>query len=375
MVHWVFFWVSVGFFCYFTLNLLTYTRLNRVLRYAEKNRQEPVRGFSILIPARNEERNIEACVRAALKNDYPNFEVIVMDDGSTDTTYQILSSIKDARLKIHRSPERPSGWAGKNWACHQLSLKAEWPFFLFIDSDTLLTPDALWRINQIFNLTKAEVVSGCPKQMPASFIDRILLPVMPFLPIATLPLFKIGNFRFVRSAIHGALVAYDKRFYIKFGGHQSIKDQWVDDAALNKIIPKFGGKTEMLDVTRIVSCKMYDKGKDTIEGVARSLYHSLYGKIWLVVFMMFVLFLVTLFPFLLLAFSQTLTQLFLSLSILAIYIGTRFVLDLKYGFPTYSAFLLPLTFLISVYVAFRSVRGSLKKEFIWRGRPVDPGKS
>ncbi|HPX98198.1 MAG TPA: hypothetical protein PLO74_08600, partial [Thermotogota bacterium] len=110
-------------------------------------------------------------------------------------------------------------------------------------------------------------------------------------------------------------------------------------------------------------------------GMARSLYHSLYGKIWLVVFMMFVLFLVTLFPFLLLAFSQTLTQLFLSLSILAIYIGTRFVLDLKYGFPTYSAFLLPLTFLISVYVAFRSVRGSLKKEFIWRGRPVDPGKS
>ncbi|HPX97220.1 MAG TPA: glycosyltransferase family 2 protein, partial [Thermotogota bacterium] len=92
MVHWVFFWVSVGFFCYFTLNLLTYTRLNRVLRYAEKNRQEPVRGFSILIPARNEERNIEACVRAALKNEYPNFEVIVMDDGSTDATYQILSS-------------------------------------------------------------------------------------------------------------------------------------------------------------------------------------------------------------------------------------------------------------------------------------------
>ncbi len=372
MVHWVFFWVSIGFLCYFTLNLLTYTRFNRVLRLAEKDRREPVRAFSILIPARNEESNIEACVRAALKNDYPNYEVIVMDDGSTDDTYEIVSSIGDPRLKVFRAPQKPTGWAGKNWACHQLSLKATAPFFLFIDADALLAHDARWKINEVFNRTKAEVVSGCPKQIPSSIIDLILLPVAPYLPLASMPLFKIGNFRFVRTAIHGALVAYDKRFYLKFGGHEAIKDQWVDDAALNKIIPKYGGKTEMLDVTYIVSCKMYDNGKATIEGVARSLYHSLYGKISLVVFIMFILFLITLFPWLLLFFSRTLTQLALSLVTLAIMTGTWLVVDLKYGFPAYTVLLLPLTFFFSVYVSFISVRRSLKKDFLWRGRPVDP---
>jgi glycosyltransferase involved in cell wall biosynthesis len=372
VVHWIFFWISVGFLLYFTLNLLTFTRFSRPLKNAEKNREEPVRGISVLIPARNEENTIEGCVRAVLKNRYPVFEVLVMDDGSTDETYNRVDSIKDERLKIFRAPKKPSGWAGKNWACHQLSLKATYPFFLFIDADTLLTEGALWRINQIFNLTGAEVISGCPKQIPKSFIDKVLLPIMPFLPIGCLPMFKIGSFRFVRSAIHGALVAYDKRFYEKFGGHESVKNQWVDDAALNKVIPRFHGKTETLDVTGIVSCKMYSTGTETVEGIARSMYHSLYGKIPLVLFMMFVLFLVTLFPFLLLAFSHTGEQILLSAGILAIFIGTRLVLDRKYGFPIYSAFLLPITFFVTLYVAFRSVRRSLKKDFVWRGRSVSP---
>jgi glycosyltransferase involved in cell wall biosynthesis len=370
VVFWFFFWLVIGFSIYFSLNLLTYTRYNRVLKHAADRKEKPVRGISVLIPARNEENNIVDCVLAALKNHYPSFEVIVMDDGSTDATYKRVSAIEDARLKVYHAPEKPSGWAGKNWACHQLYLKAKYDIYLFIDADARLSSDALWRINRIFTLTGADIVSGCPKQIPSSFTDRFLLPIIPLLPLGCLPLFKIGNFRFVRTAIHGSFSAYRRDFYERFGGYERIKDKWVDDAALNALVPKYHGKTEMLDVTGIVSCKMYTTGKQTVEGIARSLYHELYASIPLIIFLIAMLFLATIVPLILVVSSRTLEQTVLSLSIFAIITSIFATVDVKYGFPWYSAFLHPLMFFGLTSAAFLSIKGSRKKNMVWKGRSI-----
>ena len=100
---------------------------------------------SILIPARNEEHNIGKCVVSVLAQDYPNFEVVVLDDNSEDSTRAILESFaaKDSRVRILKGSALPEGWFGKSWACHQLSQAAKGEIFLFIDADVELSSSAL----------------------------------------------------------------------------------------------------------------------------------------------------------------------------------------------------------------------------------------
>ncbi len=101
--------------------------------------------ISILVPARNEEHNIEACVVSLLSQDYPDYEVIVLDDHSKDDTLDILQRIsrKNSRLRVLNGSPLPEGWLGKHWACHQLYQASSGEFLLFTDADTIHAADML----------------------------------------------------------------------------------------------------------------------------------------------------------------------------------------------------------------------------------------
>lgn len=118
----------------------------KMLRRQEKVRQkEPFPSISILIPARNEERNIRRCVGSLLKQNYPNFEIIVLDDDSSDRTAEIVVKLSRnyERIGIVKGEKLPPGWNGKNWACHQLSGLAKGEWFLFTDADTTHKPHSV----------------------------------------------------------------------------------------------------------------------------------------------------------------------------------------------------------------------------------------
>lgn len=101
--------------------------------------------ISVCVPARNEERNIGRCVATILKQTYPNFELIVLDDRSTDGTGEILRDLatQDDRLKILNGSNLPRGWAGKPYALTQAAAAAYGEWLCFVDADTFLSPDAL----------------------------------------------------------------------------------------------------------------------------------------------------------------------------------------------------------------------------------------
>ena len=101
--------------------------------------------ISVCVPARNEERNIQRCVEALLAQTYPNFEIIVLDDRSTDSTPEILSglSASDSRISVINGSELPPGWAGKPHALTQAAAVARGEWLCFVDADTFVTPDAL----------------------------------------------------------------------------------------------------------------------------------------------------------------------------------------------------------------------------------------
>ena len=103
---------------------------------------EPAPLISVLIPARDEEANIGNCLECLKKQDYPNFEILVLDDDSSDNTAHIVQQMAaaDSRIRLLRGEPRDEGWAGKPFACHQLAKVAGGSWLLFIDADTTHAP-------------------------------------------------------------------------------------------------------------------------------------------------------------------------------------------------------------------------------------------
>ena len=128
---------------------------------------------SLLVPARNEAANIEACVRSLLAQTYPRLEVVVLDDRSEDATRAILereraaaTAAGDGRLVVLAGEEPPAGWTGKNWACHQLALAAQGEVLLFADADTVFVdPDAVTGLVRALEASRADLLSGLPRQV------------------------------------------------------------------------------------------------------------------------------------------------------------------------------------------------------------------
>ena len=121
---------------------------------------------SVLIPARNEERSIAGCVRSILAQDYPSFEVLVLDDQSSDGTRAILESIAVAHpaLRILHGEPPPGNQVGKNWACSQLARQAQGELLLFTDADTLNRSGTLKTIVTALMGEQADLLTGFPRQ-------------------------------------------------------------------------------------------------------------------------------------------------------------------------------------------------------------------
>ncbi|NTW97387.1 MAG: glycosyltransferase, partial [Oscillochloris sp.] len=139
--------------------------------------------ISILIPARNEERSIERCVRAALAQAYPRLEVIVVDDGSTDRTGDILASIADPRLRLIVGRALPPGWVGKCNACQQLGEAAGGAWLLFLDADTTPAPDLAAALLASASARELDLLTIFPFLELGTFWERVILP--PFLALIT----------------------------------------------------------------------------------------------------------------------------------------------------------------------------------------------
>ncbi|MEK6846092.1 MAG: glycosyltransferase, partial [Nanoarchaeota archaeon] len=135
---------------------------------------------SILVPARNEEKNIKSCVESLLVQDYPHFEVLVLDDHSEDETEKILKSIKNQKLKFWKGKPLPEDWIGKPWACYQLAEKAKGELLLFTDADTVHEPGALKAAVAAMEAEGADFVTALPQEAAYSWSEALVIPIIPW---------------------------------------------------------------------------------------------------------------------------------------------------------------------------------------------------
>lgn len=233
--------------------------------------------ISVCIPARNEETNIRRCVEAVLRQDYPNLEVIVLDDRSTDSTLSLLKDIasRDSRLIPINGSDLPEGWAGKPHALYQAASVARGEWLCFVDADTFLAPNALSSVFAKAVETEADLFTVMTRQILGSFWERTVMPlVMTALTVGFSPR-KVNDPKRRDAVANGQFIFIKRSIYDLIGGHERIKDQIVEDKALSENVKWNGHRLVVADGMQVASTRMYTSLAAMWEGWTKNIYLGL----------------------------------------------------------------------------------------------------
>ena len=233
--------------------------------------------ISICIPARNEENNIRRCVESALGQDYPNIEVIVLDDRSTDSTLAQLREIAscDSRLLPINGTDLPAGWAGKPHALFQASAAARGEWLCCVDADTFLAPQAISSCYAKAIEIQADMFTTMNEQILGTFWEKVVMPlVMTALSVGFSP--RKVNDPHTRDAIaNGQFIMIRRTVYDAIGGHEKVKDQIVEDKAISEQVKWNGYRLVVADGSQVIRTRMYTSLPGMWEGWTKNIYLGL----------------------------------------------------------------------------------------------------
>jgi chlorobactene glucosyltransferase len=190
--------------------------------------------LSVILPARNEENYIARCLDSLLAQDYANFEIIAINDSSTDRTGEIIKeyAIKDSRVVSINAPPKPEGWAGKNWACHEGYLQAKGDVLLFTDADTQHAPSTMsLAVGQLVS-ENLDALTAVPKLICNDFWTKITLPgLATFLHTRFSPL-RVNDPNTRTGYFFGSFFIITRSTYEAVGTHRGVRQELVEDGAL-----------------------------------------------------------------------------------------------------------------------------------------------
>jgi hypothetical protein len=229
--------------------------------------------IAILIPARDEEEGIGACLDAALASTGADVEVVVLDDASTDRTADIVRerTSHDGRLRLAEAPPLPAGWNGKQHACHVLAGLTDCPVLLFVDADVRLAPEGAARLAEGMRLAEADLASGVPRQITGSVLERAVIPMINGLLLGYLPMRLMRTDpRPSLAAGCGQMMMVRREAYLAAGGHEAIRTSLHDGLKLPRLFREHRLRTELVDGTRLAQCRMYSNAPALIGGLLKN---------------------------------------------------------------------------------------------------------
>jgi chlorobactene glucosyltransferase len=237
---------------------------------------------SVLIPARNEAGQIGACLQSLLVQDYPNMEMLVLDDDSEDDTalivHQMAMEDPAGRLHLLHGAPLPPGWLGKCHACAQLAAVADGDYLLFTDADTVHGRDSIASALAAAERRHVGLVSVLPRQRAHTWAEKLLLPLLPFTIFSLLPVGLVRRRPAPSlSAGIGQFLFFRRSAYLATGGHAAVRDRVLDDVELARRVKAAGWQEDLLDGGQAVQCRMYDGFGAIWRGFSKNLY-DFYGR-------------------------------------------------------------------------------------------------
>ena len=338
----------------------------------------------VLIPARNEAANIEACLRSLLAQDYPNLQIWLYNDQSTDDTAVIARLIAPVTTKstmhvVDGTSSPPPGWLGKANALHNLyaAVRAESTpdYILFTDADVTFEPGAVSQAVATAIAWRAGLLSIFPRQIVLTLAERLAVPialhwtVYDFLPLPVAFNTKIPAF----AAANGQFMLFTREAYDACGGHAAVRDNILEDVSLARAVKQAGYRAILADGGSTIFTRMYKGAVEVWSGYSKNAYAFFgYNPLLLLVGVVVLMALYVFPPILaLLAFmagNLTLGALFVAQYLIAV--QTRLLLATRFSYPLGNAFLHPVAILFFIAIQLNSLRWHLTKQANWKGRTL-----
>ena len=332
---------------------------------------------TILVPARNEERNIAGCIQSLLAQDYPSFEVLALDDQSSDATGSILAQIArtQPKLIVLTGSPPPEGMLGKNWACVQLAQQAQGDLLFFTDADTLHQPQTLRAIVTASIAERADLMTGFPHQDVQSWGERLLVPFFSWAFYCFVPLgLAYSTHLPALSIASGQMLLFRRQAYQAIGGHDGAGLSIVDDLSFARRIKAAGLRWRITYITDLITCRMYAGGRQAFDGFSKNLFAAFDFRLLPFAFVFIWLAVVFWEPLVILALMAFGQAPHARPGELGVCIGLSLLLwvipYVELGVPFYLALLYPLNILANEVAAFQSLRLSLTGRLTWKDRPI-----
>ncbi|MGB6122257.1 MAG: glycosyltransferase family 2 protein [Bacteroidota bacterium] len=337
----------------------------------------PVPLVSVLMPVRNEEAVIGRALEGVLKQDYPAYEVVVLDDNSTDRTGALAGERArvDARVRLVQGQKLPRGWVGKAFACHQLAREAKGDLLLFIDADTMLAPGAISGGVEELHRSSADLLTVIPRQHMSSFWEKVLLPLLHFSTFCYLPMPLVSRTRSPKLAMaNGQFMLFRKVAYAAIGGHESVRDALVEDVWLARRVKEEGLRLAIRYGGELVECRMYTSLSEIWAGFSKNLFPGLGYSVPMITGVVLFSILTSVLSFVLLVHYLILGEIGAGVGLLVAgeaggVLLIRLLLSLRFDMNLWPILLHPVAMLVFVAIAVNSAlwvltgRGSR-----WKGR-------
>lgn len=370
-IHFIISTIVCSYFLF--LSLKNITTLNKTTLPPSTNYSVKV---SVIIPARNEEMNISKCLNSLLDQDYSNYEILVIDDNSTDKTLRIIKEYEKKYSKITAYSGKPllKGWLGKQYACHQLSGKATGEYLIFTDADTVHKKSSIsWSITNIIK-HNSDLLSAYLFYPIHSIGEALILPGIYLMTSFMLPLWKVPkknnpNYSF---AIGQLLVCRAEAFF-SIGGYSRFKNSIVEDLSMAKFMKIYGFKTIFIDGKDYISCKMYSSFIEVCKGFIKNIYSAVNQNIITVIGFILMEITVIELPIIYLIYRLVTDSNNILLPALPVTVFlTMWLIVLKNRkVPLYIAFLYPILFILLIIISIIStLKTGFGKGAFWKGRLV-----
>jgi len=338
---------------------------------------------SVIIPARDEEARVGACLEAVLAQDYPRFEVLLVDDRSSDRTAEIVEAMarQDARLRLIRGEPLPPGWAGKCHAIHQGVVRARGEWLLMLDTDTYLHPGCLSATVRDAVQREADLYTILFEAQCQGFWERVVQPLFFQLMVMAMPIHKINDPASKEAAAPGPYLLFRRSAYEAVGGHAGMRDEVVEDLRLAQKIKQGGHRLFIASAVPLVHSRRRIGLKEIWHGWSRVFYTGMEKNPLTAAAAFLGLFLFLLLPWA--AAPWALAEvvrgaapavgwwalLALSAAHCLVFLAVRRLLHLFYRIDRSLAWLQPLAVLVAMAILVNSVlTAGGARTVVWRGR-------
>lgn len=236
----------------------------------------PRPSVSIVVPARNEEHNIGRCLAGLVAQDYPDFEVLVVDDRSEDGTAALVRGHPTGnarRVEVVEGRPLPPGWFGKPWACHQGMQAAGGELLLFTDADTIHAPDLLGRSVAALYQDRADAVTLVGRQIMGSFWERVVQPqIFALIGLRFSRLDRpVDGGRWTGAVANGQYMLLTRSALEGMGGHEAVRHEVVEDIRMAQELVRGGGRITVRGAEDAFGTRMYRNLRELVDGWTKNL--------------------------------------------------------------------------------------------------------